>query len=276
MHAKQKKKLSGELHIVFPGYQGVFDEVDSRTSIAILKQYSSIQAIIAASKDELMKIIAVGKQTMAWREKVYSKLIKAAKNALEIGIPSSIGFAKISIIISLLESIREQIDRVVLKIEDLLDSDNISEEFKKNFKIIKTIPGSGFISALTVLAEMSNFNHFSKPKKLVAFFGIDPSVEESGKYKSDNNKISKRGSSFARRALYFIALASIRKKNNGQLMNPVLKEFYYNKLEKGKKKKVAIAAVMHKLVNYIFAILRNQKAYALREPEVHKNLYLTK
>jgi transposase len=109
---------------------------------------------------------------MVWRENVYSKLIKAAKNALEIGIPSSIGFSKISIIISLLESIREQIDRVVLKIEDLMDSGNISEEFKKNFEIIKTLPGSGFISALTVLAEMSNFNHFSKPKKLTNLFFI--------------------------------------------------------------------------------------------------------
>jgi transposase len=276
MHAKQKKKLTGKLHIVFPGYNDVFDEINSRTSIAILNKYSSPQDIISAPKEELMEIIAIGKQTMAWREKVYTKLIAAAENALEIGIPSAIGFSKIEIIITLLESIRKQIDKIILKIEEMLDSDNIPEEFKNNFSIIKTLPGSGFISALTILAEMSNFNHFSKPKKLVAFFGIDSSVEESGKYKSDNNKMSKRGSSFARRALYFIALASVRKKNNGELMNPVLKEFYVNKLEKGKKKKVAIVAVMHKLVNYMFAILREQKAFELREPDVHKNLYLIK
>ena len=273
VYAKQKKKLTNELHIMFPGYKDVFDEIDSKTSMAILKKYKTPMAILEAPKEEMIEIIAIGKQTLAWREKLYTKLVNASENALDIRIPSIVFESKIEIIISLLESIDKQLDRIVREIKTLLASENISEEFRTNFELISTIPGSGFISALTILVELSNFNYFSSPKKLVAFFGLNPSVQESGKYKSDHNKISKRGSKFARRALYFIALSSVRKKTNGELINSFLKEFYANKINHGKKKKVALIAVMHKLINYMFAVLRDQKKFELRDPAAHKMAY---
>ncbi|SFU44101.1 hypothetical protein SAMN04487886_10281, partial [Clostridium sp. DSM 8431] len=46
---------------------------------------------------------------------------------------------------------------------------------------------------------------------------------------------------------------------------------YYKKLSESKPKKVAIGAVMHKLINHFFAILRDKKPFELRLPEVHKN-----
>ncbi len=41
-------------------------------------------------------------------------------------------------------------------------------------------------------------------------------------------------------------------------------------LSQNKKKKVALVAVMHKLLNYIFAVLRDEKSFALRSPEDHQ------
>jgi transposase len=85
--------------------------------------------------------------------------------------------------------------------------------------------------------------------------------------------MSKRGTRFGRRALYAVALASIRKSKNGKLINSVLYGYYHDNL-KGKKKKVALGAVMHKLVNYIFAVLREQKPYEIRDPRLHEQMYL--
>ena len=68
-------------------------------------------------------------------------------------------------------------------------------------------------------------------------------------------------------------MSSVRRNNNGTLVNPVLRDCYTDKIEHGKKKKVALAAVMHKLINYIFAVLRDQKPYELRQPDVHKRLH---
>jgi transposase len=45
---------------------------------------------------------------------------------------------------------------------------------------------------------------------------------------------------------------------------------------KSKPKKIAICAVMHKLINYFFAIPRDKKTFDLRQTEVHKQLYLNK
>ena len=123
------------------------------------------------------------------------------------------------------------------------------------------------------MAEIGDFNNFIKPKQLVAYFGLDPAVNESGKFKSDKEKMSKRGTRFGRRALYAVALASVRTKRDGQATNKVLLDYYQDNL-KGKKKKVALVAIMHKLVNYLFAVLREQKPYEQRAPKIHQQMYL--
>ncbi|KLU38950.1 MAG: hypothetical protein AA931_11490 [Peptococcaceae bacterium 1109] len=105
---------------------------------------------------------------------------------------------------------------------------------------------------------------------MVAFFGIDPSVNQSGKFTGDRNRISKRGTRFGRRVLFTVAMASIRTTRNGQPINPVLRDFYQNKCV-NKKKKVALVAVMHKLLHYMFAVLRDGKPYHVRKPEHHQS-----
>ena len=59
-------------------------------------------------------------------------------------------------------------------------------------KYDNSIPGVGRFTAITLIAEIGDINGFIKPKHLVAFFGIDSSVNESGKFKGNQNKMSKR------------------------------------------------------------------------------------
>lgn len=110
--------------------------------------------------------------------------------------------------------------------------------------------------------------NFSNPDKLVAFFGIDPSVKQSGQFEGTQNKMSKRGSRLLRRVLFTTALANVRKKRNGKEHNPVLYDFYRKKCI-NKVKKVALGAAMHKMVFTIFAVLRDKKPFELRKPEEH-------
>ncbi|MDH7525980.1 MAG: IS110 family transposase, partial [Peptococcaceae bacterium] len=57
--------------------------------------------------------------------------------------------------------------------------------------------------------------------------------------------------------------------------NPVLYEYYRKKCA-NKPKKVALGAVMHKLVAIIFAVLRDRKPFVLRYPEEHAKMLLEK
>ena len=124
---------------------------------------------------------------------------------------------------------------------------------------MQSIPGIGKLTAITLISEIGDIKNFTKPKHLVTFFGLAPSVNESGKFKGTNNHISKGGTRIGRRALYAVALASIRSKRNGNPINPVLLDYYKNNMN-GKSKKVGIVAIMHKLIKYIFSVLRNQNS----------------
>ena len=269
-----KKKLSADLRIIFPGYNSVFSDITGITSINILKSYQLPESILNAPKDDIIALLgASSRKGMDWCIKTYNKLIKAAKNATVIGIHSPSFSIKILGNISIIESMNEQINILMAQINNIVKGDELDESFKHNIKLLESIPGVGFLTAVTLMVEIGDFNNFIKPKQLVAYFGLDPSVNESGKFKSDKEKMSKRGTRFGRRALYAVALASIRSKRNGQANNKVLLDYYQNNL-KGKKKKVALVAIMHKLVNYMFAVLRDQKPYEQRIPKLHQQMYL--
>lgn len=129
------------------------------------------------------------------------------------------------------------------------------------------------MTAITILSEIGDFENFAKSKKLVVFLGLDPSVNESGKFKGSNNHISKRGTRIGCRALYAVALASIRSKRNGLATNSILLNYYKENMN-GKSKKVGLVAFMKKLLGYIFSVLKNQKSYEIRTPELHCKMYL--
>lgn len=267
-----KKKLSADLYIVFPGYKTVFSDITGPSSIATLKQYQTPKAVLDASKDDIIHLLLKSsRKSLTWCNNAYDKLIKAATRTIGI---SSTGLAiKLLNSISIIENLNEQINLLLAEIKNLIDSDDIAYQTKKNIQLLMSIPGIGFITAVTIVTEIGDIKGFIKPKQLVAYFGIDPAVNESGKFKSDKQKMSKRGSRIGRRALYAVALASIRTNRNGEAINKVLLDYYKNNLN-GKKKKVALVAIMHKLINYIFAVLRDGKDYEQRLPQIHQKMYL--
>ena len=269
-----KKKLSTDLRVIFPGYNNIFSNITSNTSIAILSDYPTPQAVLEAPKETMLNtLMSKSRKGLAWAEKAYSKLINAANEATVIGIALHGLAVKITTSITLIRTIEEQISTLINEIENLINSSEFPEQIRTNIDLVDSIPGVGYLTAVTLISEIGDINGFIKPKHLVAFFGIDSSVNESGKFKGNKNKISKRGTRIGRRALYAVALASIRKNNKGVPNNKVLLDYYKVNLN-GKKSKVALVAIMHKLLNYIFAVLRNQTPFEQRDPKIHKQMYL--
>lgn len=269
-----KKKLSADLRIIFPNYNTIFSDPTSNTSLEILSNYPTPKSIIDAPKEDIIKIlIEKSKKGLAWSERIYSKLITIAEEADIIGVPLGGLSVKISSSLTLIKTFKSERDNLLNEINSLIESSEFPESIKTNIELINSIPGVGRLTAITLIAEIGDINGFIKPKHLVAFFGIDSSVNQSGKFQGDQNKISKRGTRIGRRALYAIALASIRRNRSGIPINKVLLEYYQVNL-KGKKAKVALVAIMHKIINYIFAVLRNQTPFEQRDPKIHKQMFL--
>lgn len=268
-----KKKLSADLRVIFPNYNTIFSDPTSNTSLTILSNYPTPEAIIAAPKEDVIKILNKSRKGLSWSEDKYLKLLSIAKDACIIGVPLSGLAIKISSSLALIKTFELQINNLLNEINILIESSEFSESIKKNIELIDSIPGIGRLTAITLIAEIGDINGFIKPKHLVAFFGIDSSVNQSGKFQGNQCKISKRGTRIGQRALYSAALASIRCTRNGTPINGVLLEYYKVNLQ-GKKAKVALVAIMHKLINYIFAVLRNQTPFELRNPKIHKQMFL--
>jgi len=268
-----KKKLSTTLNIAFCGYQDVFSDVCGQVSVSILEKYPSPQAVLSAPKQEIVDILLLSKKGLSWAEKKYHTLVECAENAQYIGLAAPRLATCIKSSLALYKSIKAEADHMMDEIKDFINSAEMPAVLRGNIELLTSIPGIGFSTAVTIIAEIGNVDKFITPKQLVAFFGVDPAVNESGNFKGDRVKMSKRGTRFGRRALYAVALASIRTKRNGQAMNPVLLKYYQENM-KGKKAKVALVAVMHKLIKYIYAVLKNQQEYQIRDPKVHRQMFL--
>ena len=268
-----KKKLSSSLCISFSGYQDVFSNTCGYVSISILKKYPSPQAVLSAQKQDIIDILLNSRKGLKWAESKYETIIECAKNAQFVSLASPRLSISITTCVSLYEAIDAESAKLLREIECFINSDEMPPVLCKNISLLMSIPGIGYITAITILAEIGGIDKFVTPKQLVAFFGVDPAVNESGKFKGDRISMSKRGTRLGRRALYAVALASIRTKRNGEAMNPVLLKYYQENL-KGKKAKVALVAIMHKLIKYLFAVMRDQQEYHARDPKLHQKMFL--
>jgi transposase len=123
------------------------------------------------------------------------------------------------------------------------------------YSLLRSIPGIGELTAVTILAEIGDVNKFPTPKQLVAFSGLDPSVFESGKFKSSNNRISKRGSAYIRKMLYRAVIVGITR-HSEKPVKPALYAYYTKKIAEGKPGKVAIVACCNKLLRIIYGVWR--------------------
>ena len=149
---------------------------------------------------------------------------------------------------------------------------NEDTDFVKQIHLIETFKGEGFLSAVSLMGDIGNFSAFSKPKRLFAYFGLDPAVKQSSKFEGTKIQMSKRGFAIARRVIHTLSLQSISTARTGEAKNPVLRDYYLKKCE-SKPKLVAMGAVSHKVFNMIFAILRDNKPFEIITPQEHIKQY---
>jgi transposase len=63
---------------------------------------------------------------------------------------------------------------------------------------LMTVPGIDATVALSIVAAVGDFTRFRTPEKLVAYFGLNPQVRQSGVQPASHGRITKAGPSHAR------------------------------------------------------------------------------
>lgn len=272
IHSSYVDQLKNHLHAVFPQYLDIFSDVAGTTSMMILEDYLKPDKILRAHKDCLIrKISQASRKGEKKAAEKYEKLVQAANAAKVFGCDLDSVYFNISTTLTLIKGMDTAITSTMEKVHALI-KENRSEKLIQQIHWLDSITGIGFLSAVTIMCEIGDFSVFKKPKQLFAYFGMDPEVKQSGKFNATEVHMSKRGSRIARRAIFAAALACIRKKRNGEAINPHLYDYYQEKAA-AKPKMVALGAVMHKISNCIFAVLRNEAEFSLRSPEEHRQAY---
>ncbi|BAB66155.1 transposase for insertion sequence element [Sulfurisphaera tokodaii str. 7] len=126
------------------------------------------------------------------------------------------------------------------------------ENFVPKDSLIFTIPGIGRTLGCIILARVGDVRRFSDKRRFVAYCGLDPVVESSGKGVVSRG-ISKKGDAVLRRAFYLAALTAIR-------VNPVIKRFYEEHKGRLRGNKLIIACA-RKLAVITWAVLYYNKPF---------------
>ena len=267
-------KLTAELKVSFPAYRKVFSKVTTQTSLKLLDAYPLAEDLLAAPKETVVEMI---RSTARFGRKYalakYDALRTAAEDAAIFGRALKSNSVRIRLYIDSYREYQKRLDTIMEAIHASVDGLKDSPTHGR-ILLLQSLRGVGFMSAVVLVAEMGSFDLFPSPKKLYAYFGLDPAVKQSGKFNGDKVHMSKRGSSLARRILHMVALNNLKvDKGSGMPVNPVIHSYYADKC-KAKKKNVAVGAVMHKICNIIFAMLRDNKPFEVITPQEHCKQYL--
>ncbi len=262
-------KLHAELKVSFPR---IPECVQQGHDIKLLEAYPLAVDMLAAPRDELVESI---QQTARFGEKYaiskYDAICAAAKDAV-FGRALQSNALRIQLYIKTYREYQEHLDSMLEELHKAVDKLEGTPVYDR-ILLLQSLQGVGFLSAVVLSAEMGSFDLFSSPKKLYAYFGLDPGVNDSGRFHGDRFHMSKRGSSLARRILHMAAINSLKvDKAIKTPVNPVIYDYYIRKCD-SKKKIVAVGAVMHKICNIIFAMLRDNKPFELITPEEHCERY---
>ena len=162
----------------------------------------------------------------------------------EIDLPELQRIA-VDVLLRQLESIDKEIEHVQKQIAVIARED-------EDIKILMTIPGIDYYSAMIIKNEIGEIKRFLDYKKLCSFAGLVPRVHQSGNTRWEGH-ITKEGDALLRWILIQVVHQVVRYPGE-------LRKFYYE-LKKKKSTKIAVVATARKLLRGIYCMLTRKENY---------------
>lgn len=151
--------------------------------------------------------------------------------------------------LSLIRHLELQVEKTQERVEDYT-------MHNPNARLLMTIPGISYYSALMIAAEMGDVRRFNSSKQLVSYAGLNPSVYQSGNI-TRTGHISKQGNRNLRWILTQVAHVAVQHDRRLAL--------FFHRIKRRRGTNIAITATSRKLLIIIYAMLKNNsKYYALQ------------
>lgn len=221
---------------------------DFARASSILAKTDKIDAKVIKLFGEKMQPIpsaAITKTQLVLNERVQRReqllsMINSEKNRMEHSSDKKV----LSSIKSLIKVLSSQLKENQKTIDELIKE---NEEFSKRFNLLTKIEGVGSITAALLIAKMPELG-FLKRGSAASLLGLAPFNQDSGSSVKGYRSI-RGGRGALRKALYMPAITAKK-------LQPSLRAFYDRLLKVGKKPKVALIAVMRKLIELCNSVLK--------------------
>lgn len=244
-HAAQIKKSTAMA-------RGKNDKVDSQRIALYATKFQERLRLWKPVNATLEKI----KHLAALRDRLVEtqkRLVTPIKEFEDVG---NIAMAKLltkSIKSSLL-SIEKDLENVESKIIDVVNED---ENLKLLYKLITSVVGIGFVTAINLIVHTNGFTMLKDVRKLACYCGVAPFEYSSGSSVRGKTKVHYMANKKLKCNLHMASLTAVK-------LDADLKTYYERKVAEGKNKMSVLNAVKNKLLARVIAVVNKQQEYVKR------------
>jgi transposase len=150
-----------------------------------------------------------------------------------------------------IKQLTEDIKEVEAAIQSIIDQ---SEALQNNYKLLTSIKGVGFITAVYMIAYTDNFQKFANSRQFSCYAGVVPFEHSSGTSIRGKSRVSHYANKKAKRLLNLAASVAIQH-------NQELKQYYLRRVGEGKSKMSTLNMIRNKLIDRMFAVVKRQTPY---------------
>ncbi len=150
-----------------------------------------------------------------------------------------------------------QIESQMKEVEkEIAKTSKTKESVKRRMEIITSIPGINYVAGASILSEMPELGTMTG-KTAASLAGLAPMNRESGYWKGKAR--IRGGRRELRKAMFMPAVVAVR-------LIPAMKKRFHELKNKGKPGKVALVAVMRKILLMINALIRDDREWTPHSP----------
>jgi transposase len=229
--------------------RGKNDKVDSkRIAVYATKNLDRLR-LWKPMNTTLQKI----KQLSGLRERLVDtkkRLITPIKEFEDMGNPSMAKLLNKTIKNSLV-ALDKDLKNTEAKIIEIINED---ENLKQLYKLITSVVGIGFVTAINLLVYTNGFTVMKDARKLACYCGVAPFEYSSGSSIRGRTQVHFMANKKLKCNLHMASLSAVK-------LDADLKTYYERKVAEGKSKLSVLNAVKNKLLARVVAVVNKQKLY---------------
>ena len=134
---------------------------------------------------------------------------------------------------------------------------NADDNLKKLYKIITSVIGIGFVTAVNLIIHTNGFTIMNDSRKLACYCGVAPFEYSSGTSIRGRTKVHFMANKKLKCNLHMASLSAVK-------LDVDLKKYYERKVSEGKSKMSVLNAVKNKLLARVVACVNNEREYVKR------------